>query len=393
MTARESTNSFWGLVQQKGPWKETAQDQINARSSRGYYGKYDRVARPYVQGFMPPAPAPTAYSMNAITTVPAKMVFDPVSQLERQYQQQLLKTYGMDQQMALYPKAGNFSRSGTVLDAYAPMPRNMIPGAVQNGLNYGDRPVQNPGAPVIHTEILDYVMDDTTDSGTPATIPVFNGADMYDPDGEFEMARDEAEHPMGPEPSAPYPREPVMKRPNSSFHKPGKKIKPTPKPTKSGLGKRKPSVSHPPSKRVKPDEPEHKPEYKVPGKSKKPPIRKKKRPLKRPSKDMVAEDIAAATVPAIKKDLKRKGDKLELTGKVVITKDIRGNKRKAPSHNSKPGKKQKSRTTVKERGGGLKVRITSLPDSKQSHTKKAGVRAEDKSAAGKSSNLPTRKLR
>jgi hypothetical protein len=41
----------------------------------------------------------------------------------------------------------------------------------------------------------------------------------------------------------------------------------------------------------------------------------------------------------------------------------------------------------------LKVRVTGLSASKQSSTKVAGVRAENKSAAGTSSNLPTRTKR
>jgi hypothetical protein len=241
-------------------------------------------------------------------------------------------------------------------------------------------PVQQPGLPVIHTEDLDYIMAGDTDvtppssnSSHPGIIPVFNGADMYT--------------------EPPSPINPGVKREHSDdedyaggIHK-HRRIPEPPRPVHHP--KRTPNQDgrgH--SKRPKPNEVEHKPKYKVPHKKRPKPIKKAVKKHKK-KREMIDEDVTPATAPAVRKNNKRKAPKMEQSGKVHITKDIRAPKRKATTQSKRPAKKAKTSKGKPH----LKVRVTGLPDSKQSHTKKKGVRAENKSAPATSSNIPDRNLR
>ena len=73
--------SFWGLVQQKGPWKTTYQDRLNARGRSGPvlgggigaggtrnagHGNYEQLMNPYQQNGSKPPPMPSKYAQRQV---------------------------------------------------------------------------------------------------------------------------------------------------------------------------------------------------------------------------------------------------------------------------------------------------------------------------------------
>ena len=81
---RNSNSSFWGLVQQKGPWKMTAQDYKHQSSARGIggtslgrggtlhagHGSYEVTLHPYQQNARKPPPKMSKWAQRRVVTKP-----------------------------------------------------------------------------------------------------------------------------------------------------------------------------------------------------------------------------------------------------------------------------------------------------------------------------------
>lgn len=426
MALREQNHGFWGLVQQNGPWKTTANDIKNSVTSKGYQGQRDQINRPLANGtfyngpsesfgkslnYLPRAPGPSRYVSNSIISNPLTKAIDPISSRMRMLEQSLLKTFGLDQQTALYPASGNFSRSNDVLNAYPiknEETQHQYYDSVSNSnstmdyLSTGLSPVSAPSQDIMHTDEVDFVMSPSGDTNEIVPIPVFNGHESY---GDYpNYAVKEEEEIVTPQPGlAPEHRpQPV------ATHRPQPGLAPEHRPNQI---KRKPPVKVHKSN----GKPHKKRKNSVSDMTTASSLGKHKLKGSLPKSNKYAR--VGDTMSTTHAGVKRKGDSLSSTSKRVrkpsMSTSTLGKKRRAtPASNPKYKERKRDPTTEKHAGKkhdlqdkpvppskSVKrhhkptITTTGLPKSKQNHTKPFGVVAEGKSASKFSSNIPERKTR